>query len=129
MIDDIIDDCIIRHQLSIGVDMLYSVSLFFRSNCGQDEEKFPLWEEKIYIVSAEDELEARELGMGIGRSEEHEYYNSDGHVVRWRFIAVERVCLIECEMTIGEACRLEVFSRFLQHHEASSILKPMNDIK
>ena len=101
--------------------MYYSVNLMYKSE--STDSGPPLWEERIILVSAIDEIEAEEKAKKNAVEYECEYTASDSVKVAWKFYQVERVCLIEDNIEDG----VELFSRFLRQSEAESILTPFED--
>lgn len=101
--------------------MNYAVSILFSST--RDDNSEPLWEERIILVKAIDEGDAKSKAEAIGREENHRYKASSGANVKWRFAQVERVCSIDEDIGNGT----ELFSRFLRESEAKSILTPFDD--
>ena len=101
--------------------MYYSVSLMYRSESTDSEP--PLWEERIILVSAMDEIEAEEKAKKSIVTNECEFTVSGSVKVVWKFHQVESVCLIEDKIEDG----VELFSRFLRQSEAESILTPFED--
>jgi hypothetical protein len=104
--------------------MWFAANLLFKSvHVGQPEEN-PLWEERIVLIQAETEAEAREQGERLGKEEEHEYVSATGDLVRWTFQQIERVYPIEADTLQN---RTEVFSRFLRSNEVESLLTPFKE--
>ena len=101
--------------------MHYSVNLMYKSERTDSEP--PLWEERIILVSAIDEIEAEEKAKKSIVTNEWEFTVSDSVKVTWKFHQVESVCLIEDNIEDG----VELFSRFLRQSEAESILTPFED--
>ena len=101
--------------------MYYSVNLMYKSESTDSEP--PLWEERIILVSAMDEIEAEEKAKKSIVTNEWEFTVSDSFKVTWKFHQVESVCLIEDNIEDG----VELFSRFLRQSEAESILTPFED--
>lgn len=101
--------------------MYYSVSLMYKSE--RSDSKPPLWEERIILVSAIDEIEAEEKAKKSAREHESEFITSDSIKVTWKFHQVERVFSIEGSIED----RVELFARFLRQSEAESILTPFED--
>lgn len=97
--------------------MYYSASLFFESIHEDGSEG--VWEERIVIISASSQEEALSKAARIGGGEPVHYETSDGGVVTWKLVRVERVFEIDSEC-IDEG--VEVFSRFLKKSEAESLM-------
>ncbi len=102
---------------------LYSVSLLFKSEHAKKPDTDPLWEERIVLVKANSEEDAKRDGLRIGKQAEHEYAVI-GDTVRWTFVQNERVYQIEDENLKNGT---ELFSRFLRDSEVKSILTPFED--
>lgn len=83
----------------------------------------PLWEERIILVSAMDEIEAEEKAKKIAVEHESEFTTSGSVKVAWKFHQVERIFPIEDSIEDG----VELFTRFLRQSEAESILTPFED--
>lgn len=106
----------------------FSVSLLFRSVHNGISTNTDLWEERIVLIEADTEDDARIEGLRIGKSEEHEYPVSSNNskpdqTVKWTFLQIERVCAIECN-TLVNGC--EIFTRYLRTSEVESILTPFD---
>jgi hypothetical protein len=106
----------------------FSVSLLFRSIHNGLPSDTDLWEERIILVDADIEEDAKKIALKIGKSEEHDYFTASdnsisGEFVKWTFIQVERVCEIDGNTMING---LEIFTRYLRHSEVESILTPFD---
>jgi hypothetical protein len=102
--------------------MWFAVNLLFEStHPGHPESEF-LWEERIVLVRADTEEQARHEGELIGKAEEHEYTAATGELVLWVFRRVESVCAIP-KLDHGT----ELFSRFLSKQEVETLLKPFKE--
>ena len=101
--------------------MYYSVNLMYRSERGDSQS--PLWEERIILVSAIDEDEAKDKAEKHARENESEFTAADGVNIKWVFYQIERVFPIDGDIEDG----VELFSRFLRQSEAESLLTPFND--
>jgi len=84
----------------------------------------PSWEESIVLIEAESETAAAEIAAKIGKSNEHQYVVAEPHehILEWRFDRIERIFVIENELTTG----CELFSRSLKDSEVASLLKPFD---
>ena len=102
--------------------MWYAVSLLYKSIHIPAESKETLWEERILLMQAGTELEARDQAEKKARSGEHEY-DVEGGFVKWTFERIESVYLIRDEELRSGS---EVFSRFLRDSEVKSILTPFD---
>jgi hypothetical protein len=98
--------------------MWFTVNLLFKSNHPEHPENEFLWEERMFLVHAETEEEARREAERIGKAEEHEHVAANRDLVRWTLERIESVCAIDAE-TIKHGT--EVFSRFLSDTEVASI--------
>jgi Domain of unknown function (DUF4288) len=98
--------------------MWFSASLLFENvHPGQPTDD-NLWEDRIVLIQAGSEDEARGKAEALGLAEEFEYTAALGDRVSCQFRAVERVCEIDAE-TLTD--RMELFSRFLKASEARSL--------
>lgn len=110
----------------------YTASVFLKGNHLSRPQVTPLWEEKLFLIQAASEEEARQEAARIGKDSECEYDVTDGKPghppgrLRWNFQAVERVICIESPQLVSGT---EVFSRFLRDTEAISLLTPFSDIE
>src|SRR5438552_3262007 len=102
--------------------MWFAVNMFFESVHPDHPENEFLWEERVVLVRAESEEEARRQGELIGKAGEHEYTAANGDLVRWVFRQVEGVSAIEV-LDHGT----ELFSRFLSKQEVESLLSPFGE--
>jgi hypothetical protein len=103
--------------------MFFSGSLLFKSEHQPDSNPYPLWEECVILIEAENESDAKVKAAQHGKAGEHEYKNQAGELVRWSFERVERVCHIDKDaLTDGT----ELFSRFLKDSEVKSLLTSFN---
>ena len=102
--------------------MWFAVSLLFESVHPDHPENEFLWEERVLLVRAETEENARQEGELLGKAEQHEYTAANGDLVRWVFRQVESVSAIE-SLDHGT----ELFSRFLSKQEVESLLSPFNE--
>jgi hypothetical protein len=104
--------------------MWFSVNLLFKSvHPDQPQHEF-LWEERVFLVQAEDEDQARQEAERIGKAEEHEYLAATGDLVRWTFQQIESISALDSD-TLENVT--EVFSRFLSSAEVESLLTPFQD--
>ena len=110
----------------------YTASVFLKGDHLSRPQINPLWEERILLIQASSEEEARQEAARIGKDSECEYDVVDGKAghppgrLRWNFHAVESVVGIEGEQLVSGT---EVFYRFLRDSEAISLLTPFNDIE
>ena len=103
--------------------MNFSVNLLFRG-ANKNAAIEPLWEERIVLIKANGEEEARKKGETLGKKDEESYETVKGDIVTWQFFQVERVHLIEnSEFKNGT----ELFTRFLRDSEVKSLLTPFED--
>ncbi len=106
----------------------YSVSLLFRAIHNGVASDTDIWEERIILVSANTEENAKEEALKIGRSEEVEYFapsdnGGENQAITWKFVQIERICAIEGN-TLSNG--LEIFCRYLRNSEVESILTPFD---
>jgi hypothetical protein len=102
--------------------MYYTVSLLFKGSSASDDD--PLWEESIRLIEADGEDQARGLALEIGKQNELSYAISSGDSVCWKFMQIERIYLVEDDISNNG---VELFSRFLRDSEVASILQPFED--
>ncbi len=98
----------------------FSVDLLFRAIHNGIETDTDVWEERIVVINANDEQDARNECLKLGKSEEHEYF-ANAQIVKWTFVQIERVCEIEGNSLVNG---LQVFTRYLRNSEVVSILTP-----
>ena len=103
--------------------MWYAVNLLFESVHDGQPSAEDLWEERILLIEATDETQARKRAETLANAEEHEYLGATGDNVAWRFRRLERVFAIDADILENGT---ELFSRFLQHREVESLLTPFN---
>jgi hypothetical protein len=104
--------------------MWFSASLLFKASNLTHTEREGLWEESVFLIEAENEVEARTIANDIGKRQEHEYEIADGTKVRWIFSRVEQIYeLLSKNITSGT----EIFSRFLSEHSVKSMREPFKD--
>jgi hypothetical protein len=105
--------------------MKFSASLLFRAEHENDvPHETTLWQELIILIEAKDELQAEQKAANFGKAQQHDYKNEKEERVSWRFIQIERVCLIDAQV-LEDGC--ELFSRFLRDSEVKSLLTPFQD--
>ena len=100
--------------------MYYSANILYKSE--RSDAKEPLWEEKIVLISALDELEAKEKAKKYAVENEAEFNTADDVKINWKFYEIERVVLIDDILEDGA----ELFSRFLRDSEVKSLLTPFD---
>jgi hypothetical protein len=104
--------------------MWYSASMFFKAIRSEQSEGESLWEERLLLLEASSEDEARRAAELFGHRAEHRYAGVGATVVDWQFVVVERVYAIDSStLTAGT----ELFSRFLRQGEVDSLLTPFGD--
>ena len=104
--------------------MWYAASLLFESVHNGQPQPNALWEEKIVLVKANSEEDARRQADEFGKIEEHSYTSADGDQVHWTYRRVERVYEIDAQ-TLRSGT--ELFSRFLRGSEVASLLTPFKN--
>src|SRR5713226_6574526 len=102
--------------------MWFAVNMFFESVHPDHAEYDPVWEERVVLVRAGSEEEARHEGELLGKAGEHEYIAATGDLVRWVFRQVEKAYTID---TLDHGT--ELFSRFLSKEEVESLLSPFEE--
>lgn len=108
----------------------YTASLLFKSTHIDRSQIEPLWEERIILIQAANESEARQKASTIGNEDQHEYTVLDGAPgepagrLKWTFEQIDTVCELECE-TLADGKQL--FWRFLRDSEVKSMLTPFDD--
>lgn len=109
--------------------MIFTASLLFKSSHTSEvgfvrlDDEENVWEEIVLLVYASDEEEAKRKAIAYGKSRESSYNNEYGELVSWKFVQIERVCLVEDE-SLNDGT--ELFSRFLKESEVESMLKPFD---
>jgi hypothetical protein len=89
-----------------------------------------LWEERLVLIKAPTEEQARRRAEQIGKDAEHEYDVRNKKIeevpqkLKWTFEQIERVYQVESESL---ADGTEIFSRFLRDSEVKSLLTPFED--
>ncbi|HEV8436361.1 MAG TPA: DUF4288 domain-containing protein [Thermoanaerobaculia bacterium] len=101
--------------------MWYSASLLFRGSHHDRPSKEDLWLERIVLIEASDEDQARTIAQSLGKAGQHQYATSSS-TVEWQFAQVERLCEIEGLPEHGA----ELFWRFLRQSEVESLLTPFD---
>lgn len=101
--------------------MYFSVSLLYVAE--RENNDAPLWEERIILVNAVDEVEAEVKAKQYALEEEVSYKTDNGSTVKWVFRQIERIYMIDDELVDGA----ELFSRFLRDSEVKSMLKPFDE--
>jgi hypothetical protein len=100
--------------------MWFAAKLLFESTVQHDDGRV-LQEESIRLLQADDKSQAHSKATDIGNSEKHQYANSQGETVSWRFVSILEVQDL-CEDNIFDG--MEVFStlkwRTLVHDTFSS---------
>src|SRR5262245_47487125 len=104
--------------------MWYAASLLFESVHNGRSQPDALWEEKIVLLQAGTEDEARRQADQLGKAEEHSYTSAEGDHVQWNYRGIERICSIDAQ-TLGRGT--ELFSRFLRASEVTSLLTPFKN--
>ncbi len=104
--------------------MWYAASLLFESVHNGRSDPNALWEEKIVLLQAASEAEARRQADQLGKAEEHGYVSAEGEHVQWTYRRIERLSAIDAQ-TLGPGT--ELFSRFLRGSEVASLLTPFKD--
>jgi hypothetical protein len=104
--------------------MWYCASIFFISERDANPGLGSLWEERLVLVDALDEITAKETATSLGQEFRAPYKNQEGISVSWRFVKVERLYAItDDQLKTGT----ELFSRFLRDTEAKSLMLPFGD--
>ncbi|MDH4227647.1 MAG: DUF4288 domain-containing protein [Deltaproteobacteria bacterium] len=106
--------------------MWYTVNLFFKASYSPVSRDNPLWEERIVVIEAETEEEAKLKAIEWAKDEEHEYEVGEppGGRLRWSFEHAGNVSELESNRLSNG---MEVFSRFLKNKEAVSLITPFDD--
>jgi hypothetical protein len=78
-----------------------------------------LWEEQFVLIEADGEEVAHKEAETLASRREAPYKNDKGELISWQFVKVERVYTISEEKLRSG---VEVFSRFLRHSEAKSLM-------
>jgi hypothetical protein len=103
--------------------MWYTANLLFRADHLNQADADPVWEERIVLVEAGDESEARLLAERLGKDGEHEYYVSktQNDLLRWTFVQLQKVYPVDDAILRSGT---ELFSRFLRQSVVESLLAP-----
>src|SRR5438552_18123558 len=104
--------------------MWFSVNLLYKSIHPDHPENESLWEERVFLVQAETEDQARQEAERIGKNEEHAYVAANGDLVRWVLVQIASISPL-LEDTLGNGT--EVFSRFLSSAQVESLSAPFQD--
>jgi len=106
--------------------MWYTGNLLFKAVHVNRPDPEPVWEERIVLLEAQDETEAKLLAERLGSGGEHEYYVSkaENDLLRWTFVEVQKLYPVE-DATLRSGT--ELFSRFLRQSEVESLLTPFED--
>jgi hypothetical protein len=106
--------------------MWYTGNLLFKAVHVNRPDPEPVWEERIVLLEAQDETQAKLLAEHMGRDEQHEYYVSkaDNDLLRWTFVKVQKLRPIE-DATLRSGT--ELFSRFLRQSEVDRLRTPFED--
>ena len=106
--------------------MWYASSLLFKSVHVNHADADPVWEERIVLLEAWDDAEARDLAGRMGKDGEHEYYVSKAKndLLRWTFVQIHKLYPIE-DATLHSGS--ELFSRFLRQGDVDNLLRPFED--
>ncbi len=99
---------------------MFGVNFFMRST-GEAAGDL-LWEERIILVEARSEVEAKEIATTCAQSEEHSY-SAEGKRIEVELYQVDRACAIEGSLKSGT----ELFSRFLRQSEVESLQTAFDD--
>lgn len=103
-------------------NMFFSVALLFHISPIDKPDTPSMWEERILLISADDEDEAKSKAEGM-ITKEFTYENSYGNTVIYKYACVERVFQIPDDPADGS----ELFVRFLRDSEARSLLTPFDE--
>jgi hypothetical protein len=104
--------------------MWFAASLLFKSRHPDDPDTEFLWEERIILIHASNEDEARTEAERIAKNEEVEYVAAAGNRVHWTFERIESIHTILAE-TLENGT--EVFARFLQTSQVECLSTPFKD--
>ncbi len=104
--------------------MWFAANLQFESVHDGQPSDHDLWEERLILVQADSESQARTKAELFGKQEEHEYVSATGDRVHWVFRRIEKVAPIDAP-TLEDGT--ELFSRFLKGAEVQSILSLIRD--
>src|SRR5579864_6884314 len=107
-----------------GMSMWYGVDLLFEGCHPGQAPETNLWEERIVLLDAASDDEARQQAELHGKSEEHEYTSATGELVQWRYRGLERIYAIDSTLLESGT---EVFSRFLHASEVASLRRPCRE--
>lgn len=103
--------------------MIYAVSILFHFSPQNSPDSHRLWEERLFLIYAESDEEARARGESLAKQEQFEYEAATGEPLIFRFECIESVKEISEPLRHGS----ELFARYLRDSEARSILEPFGD--
>jgi hypothetical protein len=90
----------------------YLSKIVFRITCGDGVHK-PQYDEQLRLISAPGKEEAFIKAQEIGKEEEVSFFNQKQQLVRWQFINVTEICLLN-KMIDGA----ELYSRVTEEESA-----------
>lgn len=99
--------------------MWYSANLLFEGVHPGEPRSENLWEERLVLLNAPNEDEARREAESLGKTEEHSYVTATNESIQWRFRQVESLSAIDAD-TLQNGT--EFHSRFLRASEVQSLL-------
>jgi hypothetical protein len=102
--------------------MWYSVSILMKATSPSKEPLPAPFEESILLILAEDGQSAKVDAERIAKKEESDYRSASGEQITWRFNKVLALYEIGQDFPVSGT---EIFSRFLQTSEATSLQQPL----
>jgi hypothetical protein len=103
--------------------MWFAAKLLFKSVHTPVPETDPVWEERIVLIRATTENEAKTKASKLGEQAEHDYKTVAGDITTWKFDSVHIHQIEDTELLDGT----EIFSRFLKDAEVRSLKTPFDD--
>jgi len=97
--------------------MWFTASILFQSEISGDQNS-PLWEERIILLKADSEPEAKSLAERYGRSAETKYVSATKEEVAWK---VESILGLNEVLDSSLDSGAEVFSRFLDSKQVNEL--------
>jgi hypothetical protein len=95
----------------------YLTKIIYRIICGEGDHTAQ-FDEQLRLIKAENENEAIEKAMEIGKNEQETFYNNHQQLVQWKFVNVPEI--YEVSEFIDGA---EIYSRIHETDDAFSYLK------
>ena len=98
----------------------YLSKIIFRIICGEGQHT-PQFDEQLRLIAANDENEAFEKALAIGRLEQDDFYNHEQQLVQWKFINVSELYRLS-----GLLDGAEMYSRIQETDDADAYIDLAN---